>query len=401
MPYFRGKPCCDCLAEWLPWFEKVLLAKGIIRHSLDVYQLIGGASASAGTHRTGGAFDLGQFSWAALRVARDMGADADWDRLTSQGFSVRHSHGVLRGCPHNGPARYQIVAVDDGYNGLGYQGRGGRDNGPRPLSHRSWEQGIVWAKQFLAGVAPKPESITFTALNWNIASPKWFPHSVYTDAARRANWDIRNEGICKVIADIDPDVLFLQESHFSYMTADILAALGRDHKHQSSPVGNDIFYRDSMFDRSPITTRPVFKEYPIGPQGRALAVLHVVTKGGLEVALMNTHAPALVPAYRTTFGNRVAPVIADVEGVKVASGDWNTKRNDYSPRKQLRAIGLRCERDQMDFVGEDDEEHPGRGWLCGTYTQPSQAKIVGGRLHMTSPKLADHRPFSTRIEAHA
>jgi hypothetical protein len=144
--YFRGKPCCPCLKRWLPIFEKELLRRGLIKHNIDIYQLIGNAAASAGTHSRGGAFDIAQFSDAQLRVARDMGADATWHRGPPS-FSPQHAHGVLRGCPHNWPVAYQIGAVDDGYNGLGTGGRGGPDDGPRPLSHRTWKQGIKWAKQ--------------------------------------------------------------------------------------------------------------------------------------------------------------------------------------------------------------------------------------------------------------
>jgi len=153
MASFRGKKCCSCLAKWLPAYEAVLLRRGLIRVSLDVYQLTGKAKASAGTHAGGGAFDLGQFSDAQMAVARQMGADATWHRRKAQGFDVDHAHGVLRGCPHNGPARYQITAVDLGYNGLGTAGRGGRDDGPRPLSKRTWSQGIEWAK---TQATPKP-----------------------------------------------------------------------------------------------------------------------------------------------------------------------------------------------------------------------------------------------------
>ena len=145
MASFRGFPCCSCLAKWLPAYERELLRRGLIKHNLDVFQLTGRAGASAGTHAQGGAFDLAQFSAAQLRVARDMGADATWHRRIGQGFDLDHAHGVLRGCPHNAPARYQIAAVDDGFNGLGAGGRGGRDDGPRPLSGRTWSEGIAWA----------------------------------------------------------------------------------------------------------------------------------------------------------------------------------------------------------------------------------------------------------------
>ena len=142
MPTFRGKPACDCLARWLPAYEAELQARGILEGPLHIYQLIGGAAASAGTHSTGGAFDLTDLPGDRdVWVARQMGADATWARGAP---FIPHLHGVLRGCPHNGPARYQIDAVDDGYNGLGTGGRGGPDDGPRPLMGRTWQQGVAW-----------------------------------------------------------------------------------------------------------------------------------------------------------------------------------------------------------------------------------------------------------------
>lgn len=140
---FRGKPACECLAAWLPAYERVLLARGIIRESIDIMQLIGGAKASAGTHSAGGAYDIRQVSDAAIKIAREMGAAA-WHRTPAQGFAT-HQHGVLNGCPHNAPARYQIAALAAGYNGLGRAGRGGPDDGPAPRTLRTWTQGIAWA----------------------------------------------------------------------------------------------------------------------------------------------------------------------------------------------------------------------------------------------------------------
>lgn len=140
---FRGRPACECLAEWLPKYEEELLARGVIKVSLDVFQLIGNAPASAGVHSAGGAFDIGQTSRTALWVARQMGADATWARMWPDNV---HTHGVLRGCPHNGPARYQIAAVDAGFDGTGAGGRGAPDDGPRPLSKRTWQQGLEWQR---------------------------------------------------------------------------------------------------------------------------------------------------------------------------------------------------------------------------------------------------------------
>ena len=147
--FFRGKPACACLIEWLPAYEAELLARGVIQYSIDIYQLIGGAKASGGTHAEGGAFDIAQTSPLAIRIARQMGADATWWRKPNWDGrgGISHTHGVLTGCPHNRPARYQIEAVRAGYNGLGRGGRGGPDDGPRPLSGRTWRQGIEWHKR--------------------------------------------------------------------------------------------------------------------------------------------------------------------------------------------------------------------------------------------------------------
>lgn len=148
---FRGKPACTCLVAWLPAYERELIARGVLAkgQTLAIYQLIGNAAASSKTHSTGGAFDLVDLPGDVdLWVARQMGADATWSRTTAQGFSPAHVHGVLRGCPHAHPeARAQIssptIGVDAGWNGLA---RPGVDDGPRPLSGRSWEDGIRWQR---------------------------------------------------------------------------------------------------------------------------------------------------------------------------------------------------------------------------------------------------------------
>lgn len=143
---FRGRPACPCLASWLPVYERELQRRGLLAGDLPIYQLIGTASASGNTHRDGGAFDISDLTGDLdVWVARQMGADATWARTAAQGFTP-HLHGVLTGCGHNGPARYQIDAVRAGFNGLGAGGRGGQDDGPRPLSGRTWREGIAWAQ---------------------------------------------------------------------------------------------------------------------------------------------------------------------------------------------------------------------------------------------------------------
>lgn len=160
---FRGKPACPCLAEWLPIYEAELQARGVLDGPLHIYQLIGGAAASGGTHASGGAFDILDLPGDVdLRVARQMGADATWSRpLGWDGRGgMAHIHGVLKGCPHNGPAVYQIGAVVAGYNGLGHLGRGASDTGPRPLSGRTWREGIDWAHAQAEARNPAPPKPT-------------------------------------------------------------------------------------------------------------------------------------------------------------------------------------------------------------------------------------------------
>lgn len=145
---FRGLPACPCLATWIPAYEAELQRRGLLTDALRIYQLIGGTAASAGTHSKGGAFDTAYMGDAAIWVARQMGADATWHRPNNWDGAggMEHDHGVLTGCPHNGPAAYQIDAVRAGYNGLGHLGHGAPDTGPRPLSGRTWQQGLAWAQ---------------------------------------------------------------------------------------------------------------------------------------------------------------------------------------------------------------------------------------------------------------
>lgn len=155
---WRGRLGCPCQAIWLPAFEHEAQRRGLLSGPLPVSQLIGGAPQSGGTHTDGGAADFYPLTVltdvdAFVELAREMGADATWERPYNWDGDggVRHVHSVLRNCPHNGPARYQYDSttqgVDHGRDGLSHNHRGAPDTGPRPLSGRTWRQGIEWAKQ--------------------------------------------------------------------------------------------------------------------------------------------------------------------------------------------------------------------------------------------------------------
>ncbi|MGW5241872.1 hypothetical protein ACWEOW_23305 [Monashia sp. NPDC004114] len=143
---FRGETACTCLAKWLPVYERLLLARGLIKSNIDILQLTGNAPASACTHRWGGAFDIFQTEPEHVAVAREMGAPATWIRLKGPAFDTTHTHGVLNKCEHNEPARYQVEAQAAGFNGLGAAGKGGRDPHRKPRVRRTWEEGITWAE---------------------------------------------------------------------------------------------------------------------------------------------------------------------------------------------------------------------------------------------------------------
>src|SRR5687768_5219982 len=100
MVQFRGYTACECLAEWLPVYEAELQRRGILNGRLRIYQLIGGAKASGGTHSTGGAFDLLDMPGDKdVWLARQMGADATWSRRYNwdNRGGMAHMHGVLTG----------------------------------------------------------------------------------------------------------------------------------------------------------------------------------------------------------------------------------------------------------------------------------------------------------------
>ena len=168
---FRGFVSCTCLAQWLPVYERLLLAHGLIKSSIDIWQLTGGAPASGGTHTQGGAWDLlYETGPAYVALAREMGAPATWSRVIAQGFAKDHTHGVLLGCPHNSPAAYQLTAQRRGYNGLGQGapgtqyagmwGYGHPDEYPPPTTYRTWQQGIAWALVEIAHLTAPPPAPT-------------------------------------------------------------------------------------------------------------------------------------------------------------------------------------------------------------------------------------------------
>jgi hypothetical protein len=186
MSDFRGLPACSCQITWLPIYERELRRRGIIGTQPPRYfQLIGGFIRSGGTHTGGGADDSEFISDAAIWVSRQMGADPTWHRPFNWDGDggVEHVHRVLRGCPHlSSSARAQIVAVDNGGDGLLGDAP---DNGPRPPSGRTWQEGIEWQRQQEALVVTDEDEQKIRAIVREVIAE--LPDAVWAHVVREAN----------------------------------------------------------------------------------------------------------------------------------------------------------------------------------------------------------------------
>jgi hypothetical protein len=94
--WFRVGWTCPHLKAVLESAEEEMLLRGELDNELDIYQLQGGAAASAGTHSKPGAADLGQTSDAQITTLRRNGGNFQ-RRTPAQGF-VLHAHGFAQGC---------------------------------------------------------------------------------------------------------------------------------------------------------------------------------------------------------------------------------------------------------------------------------------------------------------
>lgn len=159
-----GDPALACphMAQWWPVFTA--LVKDRFDVSLEILQAAGSYSKSGATHVEGTSVDwrTWRFTLAVVNgivaLAREMGARATWYRTKAQGFDP-HVHMALD-CPCRSGADYQTAAVDAGYNGLGKNGRGGKDTHPAPSTRRDYKAGIAWATKQLGSASSKPKPTT-------------------------------------------------------------------------------------------------------------------------------------------------------------------------------------------------------------------------------------------------
>lgn len=132
---------CSCVATWWPLFNRLAVARGFARVTLDISQggyRAGATEASAGTHDAGGVLDLVQYGHGLALLAREAGAAA-WFRNWPGNL---HIHLVLIGCPHLAPDAAdqadEYLAGGDGLTGTR------PDLTARPAVQRTWTAGLAW-----------------------------------------------------------------------------------------------------------------------------------------------------------------------------------------------------------------------------------------------------------------
>jgi hypothetical protein len=136
---------------WIPAFEEHCnrVVAGF-RGTLAIAQLIGLNPSSGDTHAGGGYGDYwlrGTMADLVVAEARKAGADPTWHRQPNWDGrgGDEHVHSGLRGCPHMSAAGLvQVGSVDRNDDGLAGTAP---DSGPRPLSYRTWREGIEWMEE--------------------------------------------------------------------------------------------------------------------------------------------------------------------------------------------------------------------------------------------------------------
>lgn len=152
---------CPHMAQWWPVFTRLQILRGRIKACLDIVQAYGWSDKSGGTHGQGTAVDVTQTDAGIVADAREAGARGTWCRGKRWGQASMGDHIHLAlDCPCASGSDYQIGAADDGYNGLCYLGRGGRDYHPAPKVRRDWKAGIAWMQAEIARLTPQPTTPT-------------------------------------------------------------------------------------------------------------------------------------------------------------------------------------------------------------------------------------------------
>lgn len=232
----------------------------------------------------------------------------------------------------------------------------------------------------------KPDAATvFDISFWAQAAPRWFG----------VPWSDRADDIAAEIRGNEPgseaSVHAFTEVYGEDQAATIADALP-GFTRVPGRAGLELFYDASKWEPE----RPP-ANYSSGVQGRYALVVHLIRKTtGDHVAFVVTHGPVTFNNLKARFGAFLARLLADIDGPVVLAGDFN--RNSKSPRTEVEKLGYRTMRAQAAIANESVAEFPSKGWnLSDIYTIPSQARITGGQVDVTSPRLSDHRRLEARV----
>lgn len=167
----QGKPIDRLTLERYKSFNQLVKSPkfGGERSDITVVQAIGGAAASAGTHKApGGSLDLTAFNYKNRNLADRLFGGAGWYRPTLKGVWSAHYHTVTAGVGYAPAlARAQVTAMYGGRNGLA---NNGRDTGPRlkvwPLFVAPWtergKRGTYYTKKGVTGRSQGTDAATST-----------------------------------------------------------------------------------------------------------------------------------------------------------------------------------------------------------------------------------------------
>lgn len=235
---------------------------------------------------------------------------------------------------------------------------------------------------------PVPALTIWDNAHWNVASskPGWFP----------IPWSKRGDTIGEVLAGLATSIVTVNETHFSYQTADILKHLGARYTHVSSPIGNDIFFDHTKWRQ----TRP-YVEYDLRAQVRRAGVLHLTRiETGQPLTVVNTHFPYASPSLRTVAARNLVKLLKQVDAPIYLTGDFNNQSfADGTPHDLLRDAGYKFLRQQAKVVNGSKPEYPGKDqWLSDMATKTADIDLLSGVLTLTAPSLSDHRPIRARAQ---
>lgn len=240
--------------------------------------------------------------------------------------------------------------------------------------------------RFIDAAATSPAAVAvFDVSFWAQAAARWFG----------VPWADRAKGIAAEIkgneAGSEASVHAFTEVYGEDQAATISGALP-GFTRVPGRAGLELFFDASKWN----LLRPA-KSYASGIQGRWALVVHLTrATTGQHVAFVVTHGPVTYSSLKAQFGAWLARLLYDVDGPIVLCGDFN--RNSKSPRTEVERLGYRTMRAQASIANESAHEFPSKKWnLSDIYTIPAEARITGGEIDLTSPKLSDHRRIEARV----